>query len=294
MPAMVLAMWVCSLGRAAEWTDHLVSSQFVSTNDFPLAGIDVRVDVQGLGPLWLQLDTGVAEALLLHGRSLSVPAAVPVPSNPSHTRFAASGQIGEHHFRNEPALVDSRLGATIDVATQKAGSVGVAAFDGSWLVLDLAGKRVGVLTSEDEALEAATCWADLSEERGTYLLAVEGVGRLMFDTGSAPNGVWTNPKGFEVLTGKKPDPSMKVGTGYAFGTPITVIGAPSQVDLRAGQLELGRPLVTFVPEKPSPDHAGILGLAPFEGHVIVLDLIRERLGRVGPCASGAAPTHEAR
>ncbi len=284
MPAVTLTLWLSSLAEAADWTDHVVPSQFLSTNDFPFAGIAVRVDVQGLGPLWLQLDTGVAEALLLHGRSLpSLPDAAPISLDPSRTRFVASGQIGEHHFRGETGLVDPDLGGTIDRATQKAGSVGVAAFDGSWLVLDLAQKRVAVLDSPDETLDAATCWVDTAEEKGRHWVYVDGFGGLLFDTGSAPLGVSTNPKGFEMLTGTKPDPSMKVGTGHAFGKPITVLGAPSQVTLRAGTLDLGRPLVNYVPEKRSGGRAGILGLAALEGHVIVLDLIRERLGRLGPC-----------
>jgi hypothetical protein len=292
---MTLLIWFCSLARAEDWTDHLVPSQFLSTDDFPFAGIALRVDVQGLGPLWLQLDTAVTEALLMHGQSLpSVPGSAPIPSKPSHQHFAASGQIGEHRFSREVGLVDSSLGGKIDLATQKAGSVGVAAFDGSWLVLDLADKRVAVLDSPDEAIDDTYCWVDTEEEQGRHWVYVDGVGGLLFDTGSAPHGVWTNPKGFEVLTGKKPDPSMKVGAGHAFGRPVTVLGAPSQVALRAGKLDLGKPLVTYVPEKQPPGRAGVLGLAAFEGHVIVLDLIRERLGRSGPCANAAAPQDQVR
>jgi len=290
-------IWFCSLARAADWTDHLVPSQFLSTKDFPLAGIALRVDVQGIGPLWLQLDTGVPEALLLYGRSLSaVPDddAAPIASNPTHKHFAASGQIGEHRFREEAGLVDTNLGGKIDLATEKAGVVGVAAFDGSWLVLDLAEKRVAVLNSPDEAIDAASCWVDTMEEQGRHWVYVDGFGGLLFDTGSAPHGVWTNAKGFEMLTGKKPDPSMEVGAGSAFGSPVTLLGAPSQVAVRAGRLDLGRPLVTYVPERQPPGRAGILGLAAFEGHVIVLDLIRERLGRFGPCASAAASQDQAR
>ena len=161
--------------------------------------------------------------------------------------------------------------------------------DGSWLVLDLAHERVAVLDAPDEVLDAATCWVDTTEEQGRQWVYVEGFGGLLFDTGSAPHGVWTNPKGFEMLTGKKPDPSMRVGVAQAFGKPVTVFGAPSQVDLRSEELELGKPPVNYIPEKQPSGRAGILGLAAFAGDVVVLDLIRERLGRFGPCAT--APQH---
>src|SRR5262245_54212668 len=248
---MTVMMWSCSLARAADWTDHLVPSQFLSTNDFPLAGIDLRVDVQGRGPPWLHLDPAVAEALLLHGKSLpSVPDPARFPSSSSRNPFITSGQVGEHRFRDETGLVDPDLGArAIDLATEKAGSVGVAAFDGSWLVLDLAEKRVAVLDTPDTSLDTASCWVDITEDQGRHWVYVDGFGGRLFETGSAPHGVWTNAKGFETLTGKKPDPSMKVGAGYAFGRPITLLGAPSQVTVRAGKLDLGRPLVTYVPEK---------------------------------------------
>jgi hypothetical protein len=283
---MSIAIWFCTFGHAADWTDHVVPSQFVATSDFRFAGIYVRVDVDGLGPLWLQLDTGVPEALLLYGKSLpSVPGSAPLSSKSSQGRFRASGQIGEHHFRNETGLVHPNLGGRIDVATQKAGSVGVAAFDGSWLVLDLPGERVAVLDSPDETLDAATCWVDTKEEHGTHWVYVDGLGGLLFDAGSAPLGVWTKPKDFAKLTGLKPDPRLKIGSGHAFGKPITVLGAPSQVALNAGEMDLGKPLVNHVPEKQPSRRAGILGLAAFEGRVVVLDLIRERLGRFGPCAS---------
>ena len=71
---MTLVICFCALVRAADWTEQVVPSHFLSSEDLPLLGIYVRVDVEGLGPLWLQLDTAIPQALLLDGRSLpSVP-----------------------------------------------------------------------------------------------------------------------------------------------------------------------------------------------------------------------------
>lgn len=255
-------------------------SRFVMDDQGQLIGVMVQLEVERLGAVWLQLDTAIPEALLLHGRS--VPE---VHAGDSLAVTVAGRVLAPSVVRLVP-----ELGGAVDRRTDRVGSVGSAAFDHAWLVLDLAERRVDVLGEPDPVREAATCWVGTAPVDTRTRVVAEGVGHLLFDTGSAPQGIWTNPKGFEILTGVPPRDAPVAHEGSAFGQPVRFVGASSTREVRVGGISLGHPLVTTTSDRPAPPWAGILGLQPFAGRVVVVDRVSGRFGVVGPCAAtGSSP-----
>jgi hypothetical protein len=268
----------------ADWQASCVPSRF-SRRDGELVGIDVQLtlDVATTDEItWAQLDTAVPQALRLEGRALHGRIA-PQPGRRVADHVATAiigGRLGTFVFPAQDVLVAEDEGAR----GGRLGVVGTAAFLGSVLVLDLAGERVCVLREPDPALDDG-CYTRMWLEEGRPHVSVDGLGRALVDTGSAPQGLWVSAATFEALTGSPHDAAgIEVLRGKAFTRSVSIHRAPALQPQRAGGLPLGRVSVSHVPERPEIPRAGsaaVLGLQPFGSGLVVLDFQRGRLG--GPC-----------
>ena len=182
-------------------------------------------------------------------------------------------------------------------ATDEIGTLGQPRFERSPLVIDFGGMRMATLGAGavlPASLESAAAFVPLESRAGRYAFALEVDGRAVrtvdLDTGLSPFPLWVTRALWTDLTGRSgAEPDNLVRRLPSEGGELVMVGAPAARSLRAGGVDLGRPVVWFLREGPPGAELerwpwrldGIAGNLLFaERFLLIVDLGRHRLGLV--------------
>ena len=182
-------------------------------------------------------------------------------------------------------------------AADEIGTLGQPRFERSPLVLDYRGMRMATLGAGavlPMSLESAASFVPLESRAERYAFALEmdgrAVGTVDLDTGLSPFPLWVTRSLWSDLTGRSgAEPDNLVRRLPSEGGELVMVGAPAARSLRAGGVDLGKPVVWFLRDGP-PGAAlerwswrmeGIAGNLLFaDRFVLIVDLGRRRLGFV--------------
>jgi hypothetical protein len=186
----------------------------------------------------------------------------------------------------------SRLSANDEI-----GTMGQPRFEHSPLIIDYRGEQVamfGAGATVPASLENAAHFVPLESREDRYVFALEmdgrAVGTVDLDTGLSPFPLWVTRALWTDLTRRTGSESDNLVRRLpSEGGELVMLGAPAARSLRAGGVDLGKPVVWFLRDGP-PGAAlerwpwrmdGIAGNLLFaDRFLVIVDLGKKRLGLI--------------
>lgn len=240
---------------------------------------------------WLQLDT--AAYSLIDGRALdTMGIRYKVDLQGAGYRVAQFDATIAGYEARKASFRRLDQQASVFSADSPIGTLGMDFFHDKILVIDFPNRRLGIARSEGQipaVISNRVVFTSAEMLQHWFLVKVtegERTLKVAYDTGSSLFPFIVDKDLWEGLTGKVGDaPENTRVEGESWGKTVTIVGAPTEEEIRIGGISLGRPHVYFDTTSSitfgRSGVDGVMGNALFyDRYIVILDCIGQRFGLV--------------